>query len=130
MRARPSEQVAAWVLQQPADELCTTAVTVAEIRYGIARLDPGRRRDELAAAAHGTFTAYAAKIMAFDAAAAEHYADVVVEREKSGAPIGGFDAQIAAICRGQGAALATRNTEDFRLLGLDLRNPWRASDPP
>ena len=59
-----------------------------------------------------------------DAVAAREYADIVIERERVGAPISGFDAQIAAICRAQGAALATRSTSDFDHLGLTLINPW------
>lgn len=47
-----------------------------------------------------------------------------MEGEHAGRPISGFDAQIAAICRSYRAALATRNTDDFSGLGLDLMNPW------
>jgi predicted nucleic acid-binding protein len=36
----------------------------------------------------------------------------------------GFDAQIADICRSHRAAFATRNTDDFGGLGLDLTEPW------
>ena len=45
-----------------------------------------------------------------------------------GLPIDGFDAQIAAICRVRGAALATRNLADFRQTGVDLTNPWEAGE--
>ena len=38
MRAAPSTEVVAWVRDQPAGSLLTTAVTVAEIRYGLERL--------------------------------------------------------------------------------------------
>jgi len=124
MRATPSEAVVAWVQSQPAAELCTTAVTAAEIRYGISRLPSGQRRDVLRAAADDVFAAFAEKVLAFDAGAARHYADIVLEREQHGAPIGGFDAQIAAVCRSRRAALATRNIDDFDRLGLDLLNPW------
>lgn len=57
-------------------------------------------------------------------AAAGRYAAVVVEREHAGAPISGFDAQIAAVCRAYRAVLATRNTEDFDRVGLELSDPW------
>jgi predicted nucleic acid-binding protein len=40
-------------------------------------------------------------------------------------PIEGFDAQIAAICRARGAALATRNVKDFRETGIDVIDPWQ-----
>jgi len=49
----------------------------------------------------------------------------VVERSLAGEPISGFDAQIAAICRVNQVALATRNTDDFAGLGLELLNPWQ-----
>jgi predicted nucleic acid-binding protein len=63
----------------------------------------------------------------FDAAAANHYADVVVERARTGIPIAGFDAHFAAICRVDRTALATRNTDNFTWLGLDLIDPWLAA---
>lgn len=124
MRAVPSEEVVAWVRAQRSDELCTTAVSVAEVRYGIARLPAGKRRTGLHAAADDVFGAFADVIVAFDEVAARHYAGVVVEREQQGIPISGFDAQIAATCRSKGAALATRNTDDFAHLGLELISPW------
>ena len=36
----------------------------------------------------------------------------------------GFEAQIAAICRFYGAALVTRNIDDFSRIGLTLTDPW------
>ena len=124
MRAEPSAAVARWVGLQPAGELATTAVTVAEIGYGIERLPAGRRRELLRAAAAEVFDAFPELVLPFDAAAASSYAGVVVERDSAGLPISGFDAQIAAICRNKGAPLATRNTADFEAVGLTLVNPW------
>ncbi len=124
MRAVPSDVVVAWIEAQPAGHLCTTSVTVAEVHYGIARLPTGQRRALLQTAADDIFATFSEQVLAFDADAARHYADVVVEREHVGAPISGFDAQIAAVCRRRQAWLATRNTDDFRHLGLALLNPW------
>lgn len=55
------------------------------------------------------------------------YAGLVDSRERTGAPIDGLDAQIAAICRVHGATLATRNVKDFQNTGIDLIDPWRRS---
>ncbi len=126
MRATPADSVLTWVGQQAAAALRTTSITVAEVRYGIARLPAGGRRDVLRLAADDVFTVFADRVLPFAATAARHYADVVVEREHSGRPISGFDAQIAAICRAHRAVLATRNTDDFDCLGLELSNPWAA----
>jgi toxin FitB len=124
MRAAPSASVQHWVREVPPDLVYTTSVTLAEVRFGIARLPAGRRRDHLGGTADDVFGAFADRVLPFDAAAANQYADIVIERERAGAPIAGFDAQIAAICRFHRAALATRNTDDFIRLGLDLVDPW------
>lgn len=125
MRAAPEPAVLAWLQQTSGTGLYTTAVTVAEIRYGIARLPEGQRRQTLHQAANEIFAAFPRQVLPFDLAAATAYADVVADRESAGHPISGFDAQIAAICRSQAATLATRNTKDFTGIGISIIDPWQ-----
>ncbi len=125
MRTEPAPRVVAWLQQNTDQVLATTAITVAEIQYGISRLPAGRRRATLAVAAAEIFAAFPDQILPFDLAAAHAYADIVSHRDGSGTPIGGFDAQIAAICRTRGADLATRNNKDFTDTGIALTNPWQ-----
>jgi toxin FitB len=129
MRPSPSPQVRDWIIAQAPGELCTTAVTVAEIRYGLERLPDGRRRDSLLAVATEVFAAFSEFIQPFDADAAVWYATIVAQRDRLGLPIDGFDGQIAAICRIRGAALATRNAKDFEETGIDVIDPWQPSQP-
>lgn len=124
MRTAPEPAVLSWLQQPSGDGLYTTTITVAEIRYGIARLPEGRRRESLHQAANEIFAAFPRQVLTFDLAAANAYADIVTSRENLGMPINGFDAQIAAICRSQAAVLATRNTKDFADTGLTIINPW------
>jgi predicted nucleic acid-binding protein len=124
MRASPDPRVVDWVRGHRPEELCTTAITLAEIGYGIERLPNGRRKTRLRVAASEVFRAFPDRVLAFDASAALHYARIVDRRERAGAPIDGFDAQIAAICRAQDASLATRNVRDFLDTGLDVLNPF------
>ena len=63
-------------------------------------------------------------MLPFDAAAAPHYAEIASKRERSGKPISGFDALIAAICRSRSAALATRSVSDFDGTGIEIIDPW------
>jgi toxin FitB len=51
------------------------------------------------------------------------YATIVARRDRLGQPADGFDAQIAAICRTRGAALATRNAQDLAETGINLIDP-------
>jgi toxin FitB len=127
MRPSPSPQVRDWVSAQAPGELCTTAITVAEIRYGLERLADGRRKQSLLSTATEVFVAFSDYIQPFDADAAIWYATIVARRDRLGLPIDGFDAQIAAICRTRGAALATRNAKGFRETGIDVIDPWQHS---
>jgi len=124
MRPEPAPQVAAWVRDLDRRELCTTVITLAEVRYGITRLPDGRRKQVLLAAADDIFRNFEDQVLPVDAVAAEHYAVVASSRERSGKPISSFDALIAAVCRSQGAALATRNLPDFDGTGVELIDPW------
>ncbi|WFE57440.1 type II toxin-antitoxin system VapC family toxin [Micromonospora sp. WMMD712] len=128
MRAEPAPAVLTWLRQSSGAGLHTTVVTVAEIRYGIARLPEGQRRESLHQAANEIFAASPRQVLPFDLAAAGAYADVVAGRERLGRPIDGFDAQIAAICRTQAAALATRNIKDFADTGIGVIDPWQATN--
>jgi predicted nucleic acid-binding protein len=110
----------------PVDELATTAITAAELLYGVTRLPDGRRKMTLSAAVHGLINEdFHGRVAPFDASAAAQYALVVGSREKLGRPISAADAQIAAICRARQVALATRNTKDFEHTGVELVNPWQ-----
>jgi toxin FitB len=127
MRPVPYAQVMTWLRGQPLQELTITAVSVAEISYGLRLLPQGRRRSDLGARfrtflAHG----FSDRILAFDAEAADLYGEIVTIRRAAGHPIEAFDAMIAAIARSRAASIATRNVVDFEGCGVPLRDPWRA----
>jgi toxin FitB len=126
MRASPAPAVLEWLGRQAAAELFTTAISVAEVQYGIARMPEGPRRHALAQAADGVFDAFPEQVLPFDGRAAAAYATLVAERERAGHPINGFDAQIASICRVHGAVLATRNVKDFHGTGVTTTDPWQS----
>lgn len=125
MRIRPEPAVMAWIADQPLAGIFTTALTQAEIFYGLALLPKGRRRDDLLAAARAMFDAdLAGRVLPFDAAAADAYPEIADARKQAGEPISQIDAQIAAIVRSRGARLATRNVRDFTGCGIAVIDPW------
>jgi len=100
--------------------LFTTAVSEAEIIYGISILPDGRRRRDLEAAAQGVLELFAGRILPFDSLAARQFAVVVADRRRLGRPISDFDAQIVAITRARSMSLATRDTHDFAETGVQI----------
>jgi predicted nucleic acid-binding protein len=125
LRTQADPAVSAWAGQRPSSEYFLTSMVVAELLSGVRRLAPGRRRTSLTALIDDVvLTAFESRVLAFDASAAPHFADVLATRTRSGRPITTADAVIAATCLGHGARLATRNTKDFEGIGLDLVDPW------
>lgn len=124
-RQTPAPEVVSWLDSLAAAEVTTTAITAAELLYGVDRLPDGRRKAELSAAVNGLLRDdFDGRVLSFDVKAAGRYAEVVCRRERLGQPIGIADAQIAAICSAVGATLATRNIADFEDTGIELINPW------
>src|SRR5437016_3649706 len=107
IRPKASKSVLDWFVSEPTSRLFTTAITEAEILYGIALLSPGRRRRALETAAQAMFVQeFAGRVLPFDSASAEEYAAIAAARRRSGRPMSQADAQIAAIARSRGAAIA------------------------
>lgn len=127
LRPAPDDHVTAWLASQPASALFTTAITQAEILYGLALMPSGRRRQKLVAAIRPIFDEdMNGRILPFDSDAASFYADIAARRRLAGQPISHGDAQIAAIVGSRGGSLATRNFRDFTGCGIEVIDPWRA----
>lgn len=128
MRAEPAKAVVEWVGRQPPLGLFTTAVTEAEILLGVRLLARGKRRDRIEAAVRAMFGEdFAGRVLPFGSHAASVYARIASERKRAGRPIAAFDAQIAAIARCSGAAVATRNVADFEGCGVQVVDPWSSA---
>jgi hypothetical protein len=121
MKPAPAPAVHYWLSRQSPLELFTTAVTEAEIMYGIA-IKPQRKR-ELETAAQSILALFSGRILPFDSQAAREFAQIAAERRRLGRPIEDFDAQIAAIARARGRTLATRDVGDFADTGVTLIDP-------
>jgi len=125
VRAAPNPAVVAYVGGLGPDTVFTAAVCEAEIRYGLARMPGGRKRDELIARMDTFFeSGFRDQVLPFDQPCATLYGAIRHAREAAGKPIEVEDAMIAATARAYGAIIATRNTKDFADCGVPLIDPW------
>lgn len=125
MRTRPEPGVVRWVDHHSPDGYALTAISVAELRFGILRLPSGRRREALGRAFGLVLEEdLGGRILPFDAEAAEVHASMSAAAELTGRTRPIADGQIAAICTARGLPLATRNVRDFDGQGIDLLDPW------
>ena len=125
MRSAPEPAVEAWVASRRAADMYFSAVGEAELRYGVAIMPVGRRRDALASAVDGLVREdFAGRVLPFDSVAAQAYAEIAATRRRAGRPVCQADCQIAAVAQARGFAVATRNVRDFAGMGIEVVNPW------
>lgn len=124
-RLKPDERVLTWLNDQALETLYLPAMTVAEIRAGIALMPEGKRKNLLSEMVEKKlFPLFAGRVLPFDLSCTKAYADMLATVKKSGSGIATADAIIAAIAHNGGFIVATRDTNPFEAAGLKVINPW------
>lgn len=117
--------VLTWIDAQIIETLYLSTITLAELRFGIAALPAGKRRDTLQTSLEQRILPlFAGRILPFDAAAAEAYALLRTRAREQGKAIAPADGYIAATASSHGLIVATRDTSPFEAVGLTVINPW------
>ena len=125
--AGPAESpVLAWLSDQSGEDLRISVMAATEITYGLARMPGGHKKDRLSSAWDEVVTSWARTFLTVDVETARIAGEIQGIRSRAGRPLHLADAVIAATALRHGAVLATRNTKDFRGLGLTLTNPWES----
>ncbi len=125
LRPAPEARVVQWMDAQPLETLYLSAITVAELRAGVARLPAGARRDALNERIEKrVLPLFIGRILPFDLAATQAYADLPARARAAGISIATADAFIAAIAAAQSLVVATRDTRPFEAAALAVINPW------
>jgi predicted nucleic acid-binding protein len=123
-KLRPDAQVLAWFNRQALSSLFLTAISVAELKAGVALLPQGKRKESLEHILDGLLAKFVTPILPFDREAALAYAAVVAHAKAKRYTLPVADAQIAAIAKVHGFAVATRDGVPFRAAGVAVINPW------
>lgn len=124
MKPSADPAVAAWLNAQVAETLYLSAVTLAELLYGISVLPAGRRKNVLTGLLDGLLELFGQRVLAFDADAARCYATLDAKARSAGKGLPMADGYIAATAIANGFVVATRDTGPFQAAGVDVINPW------
>jgi len=123
LRKAPTPAVIAWLVRYDA-ELALPTVTIAEIAFGIAKIQPDQRAVRLEQGLADWRHRFADRIFGLTEEAALAYGEIMGAASRLGLGMSAPDGMITAIARVNGGRLATRNLTDFRTTGLDLNSPW------
>jgi predicted nucleic acid-binding protein len=127
LRQAPEPRVIEWIDAQAMETLFLSAITVAELRAGVALLPKGKRRSWLHENLEKrVLPLFAGRVLAFDLSCTQAYATLIAKSLSLGLPIAAADGYIAAIAAANGFSIAARNTKPFEAVGSTVINPWKA----
>jgi len=116
----PQGKAAKRIAKVGEDNICTSVIVAAELRYGCAK-SGSTRLLKVVEDLLGEIS-----MLPFDVPADAEYGGIRAELEAAGKPIGGNDLLIAAHAYAIGATIVTANTDEFkRIRGLNVEN-WLA----
>jgi len=123
----PHPRVLAWLDAQAIETLYLSAITVAELRYGIAVLPAGRRKtiyqERLE---HEVLAMFASRVLPFDLNVSKVYSELMVQAKEQGKAVGKEDGYIAATASMYGFAVASRDESPFRAAKVLIIHPWKS----
>lgn len=124
MRPQPNPKVLAWLDAQAAETLYLSSVTIAELLFGLAALPNGKRKQNLQKLLDKLVGLFSGRVLDFDVAAAQHYANLAIVARSNGRGFPTPDGYIAAIAAAHNFIIASRDTAPYLAAQVTVINPW------
>ena len=113
-RVAPDPKELAWMDALVVETIFLSAITVAELRFGVAAMPQGKRRTIYRERLEReVLPAFAGRVLPFDLDASKAYGELMARARAAGLAIGNADGYIAATADARGPMVATRDTRPF-----------------
>ena len=124
-KPQPDDAVKTWLHNVDEDILFVSAISLAELRFGIERLPMGARRDSLELWFRESLVErLRPRLLVVDSAVAAEWGTLQAQTMARGLHMNTMDCILAATARVHQLIMVTRNTERFSAVGCELFNPW------
>ena len=125
IKSEPDGHVLRWIDETEETILFLSVLTLGEIRNGIERLNPGKRRGRLESwLAVDLRLRFQDRILTVTEAIAERWGALSATAARKGRPVPVIDGLLAATALHHDLMLVTRNDRDVRGTGVPTLNPW------
>jgi predicted nucleic acid-binding protein len=125
IKPEPDRNVLRWINETDETLLFLSVLTLGEIRNGIDRLNPGKRRSRLETwLTIDLRLRFQGRIVTIDNAIAERWGALSAIAAKQGRPLPVIDGLLAATAIYRDLMVVTRNEVDISGTGVATLNPW------
>ena len=126
IRPQPDGKVLRWVDETEETILFLSVLTLGEVRTGIERLSPGKRRGRLESWLRSDLRLrFQDRILTINEAIAERWGALSATAARKGRPVPVIDGLLAATALHHDLMLVTRDDTDVRGTGVPTLNPWQ-----
>jgi tRNA(fMet)-specific endonuclease VapC len=123
---QPHKKVVEWLDRLDPNAIYLSVITIGEIRRGIEKLPPSKRRDTVREWLEADLLIrFQGRILEITTEVMLVWGELTGRLEKEGRPIKAIDSLIAAIALQGNYCLVTRNEHDFQHTGVTIINPWK-----
>lgn len=127
VKPQPNRNVIAWLAEGNENDIFISVCTLAELRFGIAWMPRGKRRDRLDLWLRNDLPyRFEGRIIPVDITIADTWGMIQARGKKIGRTIGAMDGLITATAAAYEMTVVTRDTADLKALGISSFNPWLA----
>ncbi|MCP4130747.1 MAG: type II toxin-antitoxin system VapC family toxin [bacterium] len=125
VKPAPNENVIIWLNNVPSESLFISVISIGEIRKGLNKLSPSKRKQKLTLWLNNLIEKYTDRILPIDLTISENWGIILAKAEKAGTPIPSIDSLLAATSYTHNLIMVTRNEKDFISSGIPTMNPWK-----
>lgn len=123
-KTKPADTVLRWFAATDEGSMAISALTIGEIRFGIARLPASAKRRRLTAWLSALEARFEPRIVPVDGAVAATWGELRAQALARGRPLAAVDGLLAATAATHGLTFVTRNVADVRATGVPVLDPW------
>ena len=124
---KPNQRVLDWMDAADENRLFLSAMTLGEIRQGVAALPQSKKQTRLETWLEVDLqTRFAGRILAIDGAVADRWGWIMAQAQVKGMTLPVVYGLIAATALHHNLTAVPRNVSDFVVAGLSVINPWEA----
>lgn len=123
---KPDQRVKQWLEAADPNSLYVSVLTFGEIRGGIEKLAPGKRRTQLETWLEKDLHEwFENRLLMIDEAIANRWGLLTASTKRAGTPLAIIDGLLSATALEHNLTIVTRNSADFINAGVAILNPWQ-----